>query len=181
MPRIKTIARRISLVMIIGFVTCARWQHASAKSEGIDDNRPRFSIAVPDFPDSSTSDGAGWSTMAQAIASDLGVSGRFALVESNLPVESNVPAEGRADALPHFDRWRGTDAKWLVVGRVKNKDQRLLVRVQLWDVAEGKQVLGQQYIVGSEDPQRVAHVIADEIVKQLTGESRPSDGARDRN
>jgi hypothetical protein len=74
------------------------------KSEVIDDNRQRFSIAVPDFPDSSTSDGASWSTMAQAIASDLSGSGRFALIESNLPVESNVPGEGRADALPHFDR-----------------------------------------------------------------------------
>jgi TolB protein len=167
--------------MIIGLVTYARLQHASAKSEVINDNRQRFSIAVPDFSDSSTSDGASWSAMAQAIASDLSVSGRFALIESNLPIESNVPAEGRADALPHFDRWRGTDAKWLVIGRVKKKDQRLLVRFQLWNVLEGKQVLGQQYVVGSEDPQRVPHVIAEEIFKQLTGESGPSDGARDRN
>jgi hypothetical protein len=67
---------------------------------------------VPDFSDRSTSDGASWSTMAQAIASDLRASGRFALIQSNLPTE------GRADALPHFDRWRGTDAKWLVIGRV---------------------------------------------------------------
>jgi TolB protein len=181
MSRMKTIARLISLVMIIGFVTCAPLQHASAKSEAIDDNRQGFSIAVPDFPDSSTSDGASWSTMAKVIAWDLRASGRFALIESNLPGESNVPDEGRADALPHFDRWRGTDAKWLVMGRVKKQDQRLLVRFQLWNVVEGKHVLGQQYVVGSEDPQRVPHVIAEQIFKQLTGESGPSDGAADRN
>jgi TolB protein len=154
--------------MIIGLVTYAQLQNASAENAVIDDNRQGFSIAVPDFPDSSTFDGASWSTMAQAIASELRASGRFALIESSLPGESNVPGEGRADPLPHFDRWRGTDAKWLVIGRVKKQDQRLLVRFQLWNVVKGEQVLGQQYVAQSEDMQRVPHVIADEIFKQLT-------------
>jgi hypothetical protein len=89
--------------MMIGLVTCAQLQNASAENRVINDNRQGFSIAVPDFPDSSTSGGASWSTMAHAIASDLRASGRFALIESNLPIESNVPGEGRADPLPHFD------------------------------------------------------------------------------
>ncbi len=181
MSRTKPIARHILLVMIISLVAYARLQHASAETGVVNDNRQHFSIAVPDFSDSSTFDGASWSTMAQAIASDLRASGRFALIESNLPIESNVPTEGRADALPHFDRWRGTDAKWLVIGRLKKQDHRLLVRFQLWNVVKGKQVLGQQYVVGSDDMQRVPHVIAEEIFKQLTGESGPSDGAADRN
>jgi TolB protein len=83
--------------------------------------------------------------------------------------------------VPHFDRWRGTDAKWLVIGRIKKQEYGLLVQFQLWDVVNGRQVLGQQYVVGSEDMQRVPHVIADEIFKQLTGESGPSNGAADRN
>jgi TolB protein len=178
--RMKPIARHILLVMIIGLVTYARLQHASAETGVVNDNRQRFSIAVPDFSDSSTSDGASWSTMAQAIASDLRASGRFALIESNLPIESNVPTEGRADALPHFDRWRETDAKWLVIGRLKQQDHSLLVRFQLWNVVKGQQLLGQQYVVGSDDMQGVPHVIAGEIFKQLTGESGPSDGAADR-
>ena len=164
----KPIARHISLVMIIGLVTYAQLQRASAENGVIDDNRQGFSIAVPDFLDSLTSDGASWSAMAQAIASDLRASGRFALIESTLPVESNVPGEGRADPLPNFDRWRATDAKWLVMGRVKKQDHRLLVRFQLWNVVKGEQVLGQQYLAESEDMQRVPHVIAEEIFKQLT-------------
>jgi len=167
--------------MIISLVAYARLQHASAETGVVNDNRQHFSIAVPDFSDSSTFDGASWSTMAQAIASDLRASGRFALIESNLPIESNVPTEGRADALPHFDRWRGTDAKWLVIGRLKKQDRRLLVRFQLWNVVKGQQLLGQQYVVGLDDMQGVPHVIAEEIFKQLTGESGPSDGAADRN
>jgi TolB protein len=159
--------------MMFALVTYAHLQQASAENVVVDDNRQGFSrqgfsIAVPDFLDGSTSDGTSWSAMARAITSDLRASGRFALIESNLPVESNVPGEGRVDPLPHFDSWRATDARWLVIGRVKQQDQRLLVRFQLWNVVEGKQVLGQQYVVGSEDPQRVSHVIAEEIFKQLT-------------
>jgi hypothetical protein len=63
--------------MIFSLVAYARLQHASAETSVVNDNRQRFSIAVPDFSDRSTSDGAGWSTMAQAIASDLGASGRL--------------------------------------------------------------------------------------------------------
>jgi TolB-like protein len=165
MSRMKPIARHILLMMIIGLPTYARLQHASAQSGVINDDRQRFSIAVPDFSDSSASDGASWSTMAQAIASDLRASGRFTLIESNMPTE------GRADAFPHFDRWRGTDAKWLVTGRVKKLDHRLLAEFRLWNVVKGQQVLGQQYVFGSEDTQRVQHVIAGEIFKQLIGES----------
>jgi Tol biopolymer transport system component len=169
------------MVMIIGLATYARLQHASAETGVVNDNRQRFSIAAPDFSDSSTSDGASWSTMAEAIASDLRASGRFALIESNLPIESNVPTEGGVDALPHFDRWRGTDAKWLVIGHLQKQDQRLMARFQLWNVVNGQQVLRQQYVVGSDNMQRVPHVIAAEIFKKLTGESGPSDGAANRN
>jgi Tol biopolymer transport system component len=183
MFHMKLIARNILLAVTIGFATYTPLQHASAQGGVSHDDRQRFTIAVPDFPDSSTSDGASWSAMAQAIASDLRASGRFELIESNLPVESNVPAEGRVDAVPHFDRWRETAAKWLVTGRVRKRDQRLLVEFRLWNVVNGHQVLGQQYYVAGseEDLQRVPHVTAEEILKLLTGGSGASKGAEDHN
>jgi hypothetical protein len=66
MSRTKPIARHIVLVTIISLATYARLQHASAETGVVNDNRQRFSIAVPDFSDSSTSNGASWSAMAQA-------------------------------------------------------------------------------------------------------------------
>jgi TolB protein len=177
----KPMARHLLLVLIIGLVTFAQLQHVSAETGVVNDNRQRFSIAVPDYSDSSTSDGASWSTIAQVIASDMKASRRFALIETNVPIESNVPIEGRVDPVPHFDRWRGTDAEWLVIGRVTKQDHRLLVRFQLWNVAKGQQFLGQQYVLGPEDMQRVPHVIAEQIFKKLSGESGLSDGAADRN
>jgi hypothetical protein len=38
----------------------------------------------------------------------------------------------------------------IAVGRVKKQDRRLLAEFRLWDVVKGQQVLGQQYVVGSE-------------------------------
>jgi hypothetical protein len=67
MSRMKPIGRHIILVMIFGLVALTRLQHASAETGVVNDNQQRFSIAVPDFSDNSTSDGASWSTMAQVI------------------------------------------------------------------------------------------------------------------
>jgi hypothetical protein len=47
----KPIARSMLLVVMISFANCARLQHASAESAVINDDRQRFSIAVPDFSD----------------------------------------------------------------------------------------------------------------------------------
>jgi len=178
----KPIARHIFLVIIIGLVTCARLQHASAETGVVDDNRQRFSIAVPDFSDSSTPDGANGRDIAQGIVSDLKAAGRFVLVDSNITLEANA-------VVPQFDKWRSTNAEWLVTGRVKESasrlmektNHRLLVEFRLWNVVKGKQDLGQQYVVASEDLQRVPHLIAEEILKQLTRKYGSSEGAKDRN
>ena len=94
MSRMKPIIRSVLLVIMIGFVTCIRLQHAFAESEVIDENRRRFSIAVLDFSESLPSDDASRSNIAQAIASDSKASGRFALIELN------GPSGERADAVP---------------------------------------------------------------------------------
>jgi Tol biopolymer transport system component len=149
----------------------------------VNDNRQRFSIAVPDFSDSSTSDGANGRDIAQGIVSELKAAGRFVLVDSNITIEANA-------VVPQFDKWRSTNAEWLVAGRVKESAPRLmektdhrllLVEFRLWNVVKGKPDLGQQYVVGSEGLQRVPHLIAEEILKQLTREYGPSEGAKDRN
>jgi Tol biopolymer transport system component len=70
-----------------------------------------------------------------------------------------------------------------LIGRVRKRDQRLLVEFRLWNVVDGHQVLGQQYYAAGseEDLQRIPHIMADEIVKRLTGGSGASKGAEDRN
>jgi hypothetical protein len=80
MSRMKPIARYILLIMIFSLVMYTGLRHAAAEIVVVKDNQHLFSIAVPDFADNSTCDGASWSTMAQIMSSDLKASGRVALM-----------------------------------------------------------------------------------------------------
>jgi TolB protein len=164
--------RNLLLAIMIGIVPSVRSQHAFAEGGAPDGNRQPFSIAVPD--DTLTSDGAGWPDIAHEIASDLQASGRFTLVIPDAPIENRI------ETPPPFDRWRATHAEWLVIGRVRKRDHDLMVEFRLWNVVTGKQMLGQQYVTKAEDAQRTPRLIADAIIKQLTGEQRRPEGTSDR-
>jgi hypothetical protein len=69
--RMRPFVRHIPLMMI-GLVTCARLEHASAETGAVNGNRQRLSIAVPDFSDSSTSDSRSWSAWRAGAASGQG-------------------------------------------------------------------------------------------------------------
>ena len=51
--------------------------------------------------------------------------------------------------------------------------------IRLWNVVKGTAGLGWRYIGISADLQRVPHLVAAEIIKQLTSAPDPSDAASD--
>jgi Tol biopolymer transport system component len=157
------IARRKWFAVIGGFIAyaCVRPGYAGSGSS----DPKRFAIAGP-VSDNATSEGASWHQIANDIASDLVASGRFAQIESELSRE--IPS---IDVVPDFKKWRSTRAEWLIVCRVVTKpDRRLVVTFRLWDVANGQQVLGQQYLISQDDLQRISHILAQAITEHLNGE-----------
>jgi hypothetical protein len=158
----------------------SRPQDALGTEATNDQQQHRFSIAVPDFPDSFTSDGASGRDIARTIISVLQADGRFTLVNASITMEANA-------VLPRFDKWRGTNVEWLVAGRIRqsaselleNGKRRPLVEIHLWNVAEGTHVLGEMYVASSADLQRIPHLVAAEIIEQLTGASDPADATSD--
>jgi TolB protein len=172
MSRVKPSLRHLLLVVMIALVASVRWQHALAESAGGDGNQQRLSIAVPD--DASASDGVSWPDIAHEIASDLEASGQFRLVKPAVPIESRI------DIVPPFDQWRGANAQWLVIGRVQKRSSGLFAEFRLWNVVDGKQVLGQQYKIKPEDSPRVTRLIADAIIERLTGEQGRRERTEDR-
>jgi Tol biopolymer transport system component len=176
----KPIARQIFSMIIVGLVASVRFQNVAVGAETATDHQQRFAIAVPDFPDSFTSDGTSGRDVARAIISDLQADGRFTLVHSSIALEAKA-------VLPQFDRWRSTNAEWLVAGSIRqsppnpteNGKSRALVDIRLWNVVKGTAGLWERYIVNSADLQRVPHLVAAEIVKQLTSAPDPSDAASD--
>jgi TolB protein len=172
MSRAKRSLRNLLLVITIALAPSIRSQIAFAESAGSDGNQPLLAIAVAD--DVSASDGVSWPDLAREVASDLEASGRFTLVKPDTPIENWI------DHLPPFDQWRRANAQWLVVGRVQKRERGLYVEFRLWNVVNGQQLQGQQYIIRPEDSPRMTRLIADTIIERLTGEQRRPEGTEGR-
>ena len=105
--------------------------------------------------------------VSQVVAADLQRSGLFAPINKNAFIEKI----SNPDAAPRFEDWKVINAQALVTGRVtQESDGRLRAEFRLWDTFAGTQMTGQQFYTQPENWRRVAHIIADAIYKQITGE-----------
>ena len=169
------IVRQILLMIVVSLVVGVRFQNVAVGDEAANDQQQRFSIAVPDFPDNFSSDGTSGHDAARTVIADLRADGRFTLVNSSINLEANA-------VLPRLESWRGTNAKWLVVGSIRQSPDleygiRARVEIRLWNVVKGTHGSGWQYYARSADLQRVYHCAAMQIIKQLTSTPDPSDVA----
>ena len=121
-------------------------------------------IAVTDFQ-SANDIGA---QISSVIAADLQRSGLFAPVNKAAFIQKITDP----NQMPRFEDWKAINAQALVTGRVTREgDGRLRAEFRLWDTFAGQQMTGQQFFTQPENWRRVAHIIADAIYKQVTGEN----------
>lgn len=72
---------------------------------------------------------------------------------------------------PSFPDWRQIDAQALMLGTIKPQgNNEIAIEFKLWDILSEKQIAGKSYTTDKENWRRVAHLVADEIYKRLTGE-----------
>jgi len=124
--------------------------------------------------------------ITEVISSNLSRSGLFA------PIDPGVFIQKPEEMLvrPRFVDWRLIDSQALVTGGVELKsDGKLHVQFRLWDVFAEQQMAGFVYTSTPANWRRIAHIVADEIYKRITGEDGYFDtrvvyvsesGARDR-
>ena len=133
-------------------------------------------IAIPSFPtDQSVATGAdGGNTealgrnLARVVYNDLKDNGLFKPTGPDA-----LPGIGYAEvAAPAFAGWRARSAEMLVQGFVKGApDGQLTVGCYLYDVALGKELMRQGYVVKPVEWRRAAHKCADMVYSRLSGES----------
>ncbi|PYE24630.1 TolB protein [Rhizobium sp. PP-WC-2G-219] len=105
--------------------------------------------------------------ISDVVAADLKRSGLFAPVDRKAFIEKVT----NPDAAPRFEDWRVLNVQALVTGRVTQEaDGRLKAQFRLWDATAQNQITGQQYFTQPENWRRLAHIIADAIYKEITGE-----------
>ena len=82
----------------------------------------------------------------------------------------NAQAVDDPDHAPAMDSFRNLGAQYVVTGRVTDTGGQLQTQFRLWDVNNGQQVAGEQYATDANNSRRVAHIVADAVFSQVTGE-----------
>lgn len=124
-------------------------------------------IAVADFTSNDAEAARIGRDMAQVIAADLERSGLFRPVSQSAFIEQVTFATN----IPRFADWRQINTAGLVIGSVvPTGPGKVKVSFRLWDIYGEQQVAGKQYDTFNRNWRRIAHLIADEIYKRITGE-----------
>jgi TolB protein len=123
-------------------------------------------IAIPAFAGGGGEEAQTGRDLTQVISADLERSGLFRPLDPRAFIQ--VVAAGEA---PRFGDWRQINAQALVTGSVQTQgDGRFRVEFRLWDVFAEQQLAGFAYTTTRQNWRRIAHIIADQIYKRITGE-----------
>lgn len=147
-------------------IVTAQAAHAQAYKQVLltDPNAQPIPIAVPALTAGDSSAGLGREIM-QVVAADLERSGLFSITNP----ASYLNESGQA--LPRFADWRLIKSELLVTGTIENAaGGQVKVTFRLWDVLGEQQLTGKEFNTLTGNWRRVAHLIADEIYKRVTGE-----------
>ena len=124
-------------------------------------------IAIPDFTGGADVEGDLGHNLVEVISADLTRSGLF----RTLDPKSFIQNGQQAQANPNFKEWATINAQALVTGSIsKTGNGRTRVEFRLWDVSAQEQLTGKAFMTTPTNWRRIAHIIADEIYKRITGE-----------
>jgi len=122
-------------------------------------------IAIPAFPGPGEAGQVG-RDIAQVASADLERSGLFRPLDARSFIQQVAAGEN-----PRFGDWRQINAQALVTGSAQPQgDGRLRIEFRLWDVFAEQQLAGFAYTTTRQNWRRIAHIIADQIYKRITGE-----------
>ncbi len=150
-------------LLIIGIISPAKAELRVDVNRGISEPVP---TAIPDFHVGAGGDAQLATLLPGIVRADLESSGLFRI----LPPSSYIQDAGSMQTAPRFPEWRAISAQVLVAGQVLNTGGGQRVEYRLYDVFSQQQLNGMAYNVTSQNVRRIAHIIADDIYKRLTGE-----------
>lgn len=145
----------------------AQQAHATLKIEINQGNVQPLPIAIADFSGAPNAASPVANNITQVVTTDLESSGLFRSINKQAFIEKVVAG----NATPQFANWRQINAAGLVTGNVTPLGGgQVQVEFRLWDVYTEKQIAGKAYTASEQSWRRIAHMVADEIYKRLTGE-----------
>jgi TolB protein len=129
----------------------------------------KLNIAVPEFAIVAGSDPQGLGKqLASVVGRDLNFTGQFSVVAAT----GSIPANDAAALRQSWTEFAAAGAHAGVHGLLAIRGARLEAEMRLYDLTSPEQrlIATRTFDAPSDQPRRVAHKIADEIVMQFTGE-----------
>lgn len=105
----------------------------------------------------------------KTLAGDLATSPWFVLADPALHPKGFRPPATREEG----DAWIASGAQFLLDTQIRSEGTNVVVSAQLLDLRTLRPILGKTYSAGGVSIRRVAHVIANDIVRQFTGKPGP--------
>lgn len=125
----------------------------------------KLAIAVPELTTVGTLRSSVSDPFTGTLRSDLEYSGAFVIADpTHYPTGFRDPTVQDA-----ADRWRGGGAEVLVDTRAEVSGDRVSVEARVWDLVARKMIMGKRYSGGVSYVERIAHTLANDIVKYFTG------------
>jgi TolB protein len=128
----------------------------------------KIPIVIPDFKNQGSAEAALGNAAASLLMRDLDFTGYFQMIDPKgflgRPEES-----GSID----FNAWTLTGADLLVKGLYRSDGSQMNLELRLYDLLQGKMVLGKEYRITPQEYPQAVHRFADEILFLLTGEHGP--------
>ncbi len=127
----------------------------------------RLAVAVPALyaPGTSALQARVADPFTGTLRSDLEYAGAFTIADP-----AHYPSGSRDTLTPESaDLWLGTGAEVLVDTRAEVSGDRVSVDARVWDLKSRKLILGRRYSGGASYVERIAHTLANDIVKYFTG------------
>ena len=154
----------LALFVVVGATSAARAEPTIDITRGTVQPMP---IAVADFFAAAPGESQFARDISAVISADLERSGLFAPIDKRAFIQD--PASLQQG--PRFQDWRLINAQALVSGNVvAQANGQLAVEFRLFDVFGEQQMTGFRFNAASANWRRIAHKIADEVYKRITGE-----------
>lgn len=161
---------RTFFVFLLILWSCPRPLEAQVKGTIVGPGAERYRIAVSPLRNLGPGEDGGRLSegIADVIARDLEISGWFRVLDRSAYIEH---PQKSGITLGSFDLkdWSVLGAEGLVKGGFDLQGEELTVELRLFDVFQGKQIVGKRYSGKVKDFRRIAHKFADEIIFQFTG------------
>jgi TolB protein len=153
----------IKLFLLLAVTFIASPAHAVLKIDITKGNVEPMPIALPNLAGDSVG-----ADIIRVVSADLERSGLFKPIDQSAFIEQITTGT----VTPRFADWRQINAAALVTGGIsEGAGGKVKVAFRLWDVYGESQVAGKEYNTYKTNWRRIAHIMADEIYKRLTGEN----------